>query len=87
MLYPQSQKTLISRHVIFDETVFPYKNTQALLELAHKPCTITTYSEFVNWNFPSVEHADEIKDNDVNASHKSGAGNQVIVFFPWDTCR
>lgn len=47
-----------SHDIIFDESVFPYKDAQHLSIPAQEPSTITTFSDFTQWTFPSAVAAD-----------------------------
>lgn len=53
--HPDSQKFFISRHVVFYEIVFPYKNSQNVQIHVQEPSTITTFSDFIQCAIPNGE--------------------------------
>ena len=68
--------------MIFDETGFPYKNTQEVLAPMQEPSIITKYSDFLDWNPPRTEPANEISKDGLNDPFKVDAGNQFIISSP-----
>lgn len=50
--HPPTRKIFISRHVIFDESVLPYKNPSFLDCYQKENEHITTYYDFLKWKLP-----------------------------------
>lgn len=71
--HPPSRKVFLSRHVVFDEHVFPYADPRSLFSTSQGNNAVTTYEEFDRWQNPEKNDSPSIQGEQTNTMDKFNA--------------